>query len=101
MNSDKPILTISMAASLLHLHPRTIMLYEKAGIFFSHRTDTKRRIFSKKDLDHLQFIKHLTQGKGINLQGVKFLMEAIELADKEGVDLKHALFPTFKAEQLF
>lgn len=98
--AEQPILTISIAAKLLHVHPRTIMLYERAGVFNSQRTDTKRRMFSIQDLDHLQFIKYLTQVKGINLLGVKVVLEALTAAGKEGIDLKKQLFPQFKAEKL-
>lgn len=101
MSAQEYILTISIAAKLIHLHPRTLMLYEQAGVFQPHRTDTKRRLYSKKDLEQLQFIKHLTQAKGINLQGVKYILEAIAIAEKEGLDLKSALFPAFKTETLF
>ncbi len=98
---NEPILTISIAAKLLNIHPRTIMLYERTKLFKPHRTDTQRRMFSDRDLEDLQFIKFLTQKKGINLQGVKILLEAIERAAKGGVNLKSSLFPEFKAEKLF
>lgn len=101
MSTAEPILTISIAAKLLDLHPRTIMLYEKTGLMKPYRTGTQRRMYSVKDLDDLQFIKFLTRQKGINLQGVKFLLEAISLAEKGGVKLKELLFPSFKAEKLF
>ena len=100
MNSEKPILTISVAATLLGLHPRTLMLYESAGFITPHRTDTKRRMFSIQDLEHLQFIKYLTQQNGVNLHGVKFILEALSLAEKEGVNLKKLLFPSFKPNRL-
>lgn len=100
MNSEKPILTISVAATLLGLHPRTLMLYESAGFVIPHRTDTQRRMFSLQDLEHLQFIKYLTQQNGVNLQGVKFILEALSLAEKEGVNLKKLLFPSFKPKLL-
>lgn len=77
------------------------MLYEKTKLFTSHRTSTKRRMFSEQDLENLQFIKFLTQKKGVNLQGVKVVLEAIYFADRGGVDLKSLLFPDFKAEKLF
>lgn len=94
-------MTISVAAKLLNIHPRTIMLYERAKLFNAHRTNTQRRMFSDKDLEDLQFIKFLTQQKGINLQGVKTILQAISIVEKRGVDLKSALFPDFKAEKLF
>lgn len=100
MNSNEPILTISVASNLLDLHPRTLMLYEKAGLISPHRTKTQRRLFSKNDLEELQFIKYLTQKEGVNLRGVKVLLEAIKLAEKEGLKLKKILFPSFKAKKL-
>lgn len=101
MASNDPILTISVAAKLLSIHPRTIMLYEKSNLFSSQRTNTKRRMFSEKDLADLQFIKFLTRKKGINLQGVKVLLDAIYVSEKSGLDLKSKLFPDFKVEKLF
>lgn len=101
MSSTDAILTISVAARLLDLHPRTIMLYERTGLMKPYRTGTQRRMYSGKDLDDLQFIKFLTRQKGINLQGVKLMLEAISFAAKGGVDLKGELFSDFKAEELF
>lgn len=98
---NEPILTISVAAKLLGIHPRTIMLYERTKLFTPHRTSTQRRMFSDRDLQELQFIKFLTQKKGINLQGVKVVLEAISIAEKGGVNLKALLFSDFKAEKLF
>ena len=101
MGTNEPVLTISVAAKLLNIHPRTLMLYEKTKLLTPYRTNTQRRMFSVKDLNDLQFIKFLTRQEGINLRGVKFLLEAISIAEKGEVDLKKLLFPTFKTEALF
>jgi MerR family transcriptional regulator/heat shock protein HspR len=101
MALEDAILTISVAAKLLNIHPRTIMLYERTKLFSPHRTNTQRRMFSAQDLDELQFIKYLTTRKGINLQGVKVVLEAIRLAEARGIGLKQLLFSDFKAEKLF
>ena len=100
MNTIQPILTISVAASLLHSHPRTLMLYERIGLITPHRTGTQRRMFSFKDLEVIQFIQYLTQKQGINLAGVKFMLQALSLAQKEGVNLKKLLFLDFKPVSL-
>ena len=100
MSINEPILTISVGAKLLGLHPRTLMLYEKEGLTAPHRTNTKRRLYSVDDLDHLQFITFLTRETGINIRGVKTILSAIELAEKEGFNLKKALFPLFKLKKL-
>jgi MerR family transcriptional regulator/heat shock protein HspR len=101
MASEDAILTISVAAKLLNIHPRTIMLYERTKLFSPHRTTTQRRMFSANDLDELQFIKYLTHRKGINLQGVKILLEALSQAESRGVDLRQLLFSDFKTQKLF
>lgn len=100
MSSKEPILTISVAANLLDLHPRTLMLYEKEGFISPHRTKTNRRLFSIKDLEHLQFLKYLTQREGINLNGVRVILSAIKIAKTEGIRLKKLLFPAFKTKKL-
>jgi MerR family transcriptional regulator/heat shock protein HspR len=101
MALEEAILTISVAAKLLNIHPRTIMLYERTKLFSPHRTTTQRRMFSATDLESLQFIKYLTQKKSINLQGVKILLEALAVAESKGINLKQHLFPDFKVEKLF
>ncbi|OGH19803.1 MAG: hypothetical protein A3D74_02485 [Candidatus Levybacteria bacterium RIFCSPHIGHO2_02_FULL_37_13] len=100
MNTKQPILTISVAAKLLGLHPRTVMLYERSGFLSPHRTNTNRRMYSIQDLNDLQFVKFLTHDKGINLAGVKTLLETFTIADKENVHLKQLLFPAFKPKEL-
>lgn len=100
MSVDNPILTISVAAKLLKLHSRTLMLYERSGLISPYRTGSNRRLFSKKDLEELQFIKYLTRQEGVNLRGVKLLLEVIRLANKNGVNLKKILFSDFKPRPL-
>ena len=96
MALEEAILTISVAASLLGVHPRTLMLYERAKLINPYRTGTNRRMFSKQDLQLLQFIKFLTQEEGVNLRGVKIFLDASEVAHRANIDLKEALFPNFK-----
>lgn len=100
MSSNEAILTISVAAKLLHLHPRTLMLYERENLTSPHRTSTQRRMFSLQDLDHLQFVIYLIQKRGLNIQGVKTMLEALEIALRGGVDLKKVMFPDFKSKSL-
>lgn len=100
MSGEKSILTISVASKLLGLHPRTLMFYEKSGLIFPHRTSTQRRLFSIKDLNRLQFIKYLTQKEGVNVRGVKLLLEAIKISEEGGIRLQRRLFPLFKLKRL-
>ena len=98
--SESPILPISVAARLLKIHPRTIMLYESLGLVTPFRSDTKRRLFSIEDINRLQFIRYMTQVKGINLEGVKNILEAIKIGEENGILIKKRLFPNFKLQKL-
>lgn len=100
MSQEEPILTISVASKLLGLHPRTLMFYERSELILPHRTSTQRRLFSIKDLNRLQFIKHLTQKQGVNLKGVKLILEAIKIGEENNIKLQRRLFPSFKLKKL-
>lgn len=99
--SPKPLFTISVAARLVEVHPRTLMLYEKKGLVKPYRTPKERRLYSPQEIKFLHFIHFLTQERGINLNGVQVLLEAIEVAKKKKIDLKKTLFPDYKEIRLF
>lgn len=91
-----PLFTISVASQLVNLHPRTLMLYEKAGLISPFRTKTGRRRYSQANIDKINFIHYLTQKKRVNLAGVKLILEFIKFGKKQKFDLKKAFFPDFK-----
>lgn len=97
---DKPLFTISIAAELLKTHQRTLMGYEREKLISPYRSNSKRRVYSQNDLDRIQFIQFLTQKRGVNLAGVKVILEAIEKAKEHHLDLVKNLFPEFKVKQL-
>lgn len=97
---EKPLFTISVAAEILSVHPRTIMIYEKAGFIAPFRTSTNRRRFSRNDLRTLFFIKHLTQERNINLAGIKTLLLLLVEAEKHKLNLKEVIFPKAKEDEL-
>ncbi|MDP2671553.1 MAG: MerR family transcriptional regulator [bacterium] len=91
----KPIFTLSVAAEILGVHPRTLMIYENEGLAIPARTKTNRRRYSQKDLRSLQFIRFLTNKKGVNLAGVKAILQMIKLGSEKGLDLQKKIFPDF------
>ena len=99
--SQKPLFTISVAADLVKTHPRTLMSYEKKGLTKPYRTTKKRRLYSPEEVKHVHFIQFLTQHRGINLNGVQILLQALEIGQKEEVDLKKLLFPDYKEINIF
>jgi MerR family transcriptional regulator, heat shock protein HspR len=91
INADKPIFTLSVAADILGLHPRTLRIYEENELVIPARTATNRRRYSQNDVKKVQFIQHLTQGKGVNLAGVKIILDMLVELEKCGVDYTQSL----------
>src|ERR1700747_904937 len=82
---DKPIYTISVASEILETHPRTLMMYENMGLVVPQRTSTNRRRFSQRDIQKLQTIQNLTRNHGVNLNGVRYVLQLLKLLHENGV----------------
>lgn len=72
---------ISIAASLAGCHPRTLRIYEEEGLLDPVRTETNIRLYSDEDLKRVRVIRYLTQVRGVNLAGVKLLLQLGALQD--------------------
>ena len=68
---DRPLYVISVAAELVDMHPQTLRLYERKGLIEPSRSTGKTRLYSQRDIEHLQEIRRLTQELGVNLAGVE------------------------------
>ena len=86
LSLDKPIYTISVASEILETHPRTLMMYENMGLVVPQRTSTNRRRFSQRDIHKLQTIQNLTRNHGVNLNGVRYVLQLLKLLHENGVD---------------
>lgn len=94
--STKPLFTLSIAAEIIGVHQRTLMLYENEDLVIPHRTKTNRRRYSPADIDKLRFIQFLTRKQGLNLAGVRILFQVLDsLGDKKDDKVKE-IFPDFK-----
>lgn len=72
---------ISIAASLAGCHPRTLRIYEEEGLLEPVRTQTNIRLYSDEDLQRVRVIRYLTQVRGVNLAGVKLLLQFEDVSD--------------------
>jgi MerR family transcriptional regulator/heat shock protein HspR len=66
---------ISVAAELAGVHPQTLRIYERKGLLRPKRTQGNTRRYSDADVELLRWIQALTQDEGVNLAGVKRIME--------------------------
>ena len=82
---DKPIYTISVAAEILTVHPRTLMMYEHLGLVIPHRIPTNRRRYSQRDLITLRAIQRLTKTHGLNLQAARHVIRLLQTLDRHRI----------------
>ncbi len=72
---DRAVYIISVAAELAGVHPQTLRIYERKGLLRPQRTSGNTRRYSERDIARLQMIQELTQREGVNLAGVKLIMQ--------------------------
>ena len=75
---ERPVYVISVAASIVSVHPRTLRIYEEEGLICPARTPSNIRLYSEYDVRRVLWIRHLTQNLGVNLAGVRILFELEE-----------------------
>ena len=85
----RPVYVISVAATLVSAHPRTLRIYEGEGLICPARTPTNIRLYSEEDIRRILWIRHLTQDRGVNLAGVRTLFE---LEERLGQRILEALY---------
>ena len=69
------VYVISVAAELAGVHPQTLRIYERRGLLQPQRTQGNSRRYSQRDVDRLRRIQRLTQEEGVNLAGVRIIMD--------------------------
>jgi len=75
MSDDMPVYVISVAASLSGMHPQTLRGYERVGLVTPRRTAGGGRRYSMRDILALRQIQRLSQDEGINLSGIKRILD--------------------------
>jgi MerR family transcriptional regulator/heat shock protein HspR len=72
---ERAVYVISVAAELAGVHPQTLRIYERKGLLRPERTRGNTRRYSQRDIERLRMIQELTQIEGVNLAGVKRIMQ--------------------------
>ena len=93
---SRPCYVISVAASMVRVHPRTLRIYEEEGFLAPARTPTNIRLYSENDIRQVVWIRHLTRNRGVNLAGIKVLFE---LEEKLGRRILEALYSKDMADE--
>src|SRR4051794_31056197 len=72
---DAPVYVISVAATLAGMHPQTLRQYDRLGLVSPGCTPGRGRRYSARDIEMLRQVQRLSQDEGINLAGVKRILE--------------------------
>lgn len=73
--SERGVYVISVVADLAGMHPQTLRMYERRGLIEPKRTSGNSRRYSERDVERLRRIHELTHEQGLNLEGVRTVME--------------------------
>src|SRR4051794_29234694 len=81
VSDDAPVYVISVAATLAGMHPQTLRQYDRLGLVSPGRTPGRGRRYSLRDIELLRQVQRLSQDEGINLAGVKRILELESMVD--------------------
>ena len=74
-NDDARTFLISVAAELAGMHAQTLRTYDRLGLVSPQRTSGGGRRYSQHDVELLREVQRLSQDEGVNLAGIKRIIE--------------------------
>ncbi|MDQ3760601.1 MAG: helix-turn-helix transcriptional regulator [Actinomycetota bacterium] len=74
-DQDTPVFVISVAAQLAGLHAQTLRSYDRMGLVSPGRSPGGGRRYSARDIALLQEVQRLSQDHGVNLAGIKRIID--------------------------
>ncbi len=75
LTDDTPVYVISVAAQLSGMHPQTLRAYDRLGLVSPGRAAGRGRRYSLRDILILREVQRLSQEEGVNLSGIKRILE--------------------------
>ena len=90
----RPVFMIGIASELIGVHPQTLRMYEQKGLLRPRKSIKNTRLYSQEDVELGRYIQKLTQEMGMNLAGVKKVLDLdrrIVLLEAENQELREEL----------
>lgn len=88
------VYVISVAANLAGMHAQTLRNYDRLGLVTPQRTSGGGRRYTQRDVALLREIQRLSQEEGVNLAGIKSIIELtqrVENLEEENAKLRDQL----------
>jgi MerR family transcriptional regulator/heat shock protein HspR len=79
---DQPVFVISVAAELAGMHAQTLRSYDRLGLVSPGRSAGGGRRYSARDIALLREVQRLSQEEGVNLAGIKRIIELEQQVDE-------------------
>ena len=73
--SNEPVFPVNVVCELLNLHYWTLHDILREGILEQKAKSRRKKLFSYSDVKRLKYIKYLMEDKGVNVKGVKIILE--------------------------
>ncbi|MEJ2888716.1 helix-turn-helix transcriptional regulator [Actinomycetospora sp. OC33-EN06] len=74
-DEDTPVFVISVAAQIAGMHAQTLRSYDRIGLVTPGRASGGGRRYSVRDIAVLREVQRLSQEDGVNLAGIKRIIE--------------------------
>ncbi|MEJ2869736.1 helix-turn-helix transcriptional regulator [Actinomycetospora sp. OC33-EN08] len=74
-DEDTPVFVISIAAEFSGMHAQTLRSYDRIGLVSPGRASGGGRRYSVRDIALLREVQRLSQEEGVNLAGIKRIIE--------------------------
>jgi MerR family transcriptional regulator/heat shock protein HspR len=75
ISPDEPVYVISVASKLVGLPVWTLRQLDKAGVVSPKRIGKKSRLYCLKDIKRLEYVHYLMEEKGVNIRGIRIILE--------------------------
>ncbi|GAA1882546.1 heat shock protein transcriptional repressor HspR [Williamsia serinedens] len=79
--TDGATFMISVAAELAGMHAQTLRTYDRLGLVRPQRAAGGGRRYSQRDVDLLREVQRLSQDEGVNLEGIKRIIDLTNHVD--------------------
>ncbi|MGE5827916.1 MAG: heat shock protein transcriptional repressor HspR [Micromonosporaceae bacterium] len=79
-SGEAKVLIISVAARMAGMHPQTLRQYDRMGLVQPGRAAGGGRRYSERDVALLREIQRLSQEDGVNLAGIKRIIDLEQLS---------------------
>lgn len=78
ISPDEPVYVISVVSRLVGIPVWTLRELDNEGVVCAKRLGKKSRLYCMRDIKRLEYVHYLMESKGVNIKGIKLILEMEE-----------------------